>query len=369
VASPRRIGSVRVLQLGPFPPPHGGVQTNLVAIHRALRARGDDARVANITSTRRPGGDGVDYPAGAAELLVLLVRCRYDIVHLHIGGHLSARLLLLCLFCTLLPGVRTVVTFHSGGYASSAAGRKATARGLRGFVFRRVDRVIAVNSEIAAFFRRLGVSAARVRLILPHSVDTAAVAQSGSADALPTELATFLADHSPVLTTVGLLEPEYAIESQLVALHHIREERPDAGLIIVGSGSLHDHLRRTIAASAPADHVLLCGDVAHENTLRLIARSDVLLRTTLYDGDSVAVREALGLGTPVVATDNGMRPNGVHLYPVGDARALDATIARALAAGRSAAAEADDRNIDAVLELYRELVDPSHRSSLSVASV
>src|SRR5438105_8526009 len=39
-------------------------------------------------------------------------------------------------------------------------------------------------------------------------------------------------------------------------------------------------------------------------SLRAIADADVLLRTTLYDGDAISVREALYLGTPVVATDN-----------------------------------------------------------------
>jgi len=58
---------------------------------------------------------------------------------------------------------------------------------------------------------------------------------------------------------------------------------------------------------------LLCGDVPHAVTLRAIAESDVFLRTTLYDGDSISVREALHAGVCVIATDNGMRPDGIHL--------------------------------------------------------
>ena len=68
--------------------------------------------------------------------------------------------------------------------------------------------------------------------------------------------------------------------------------------------------------------MLLCGDVPHALTLRLIAESDLFLRTTLYDGDSVAIREALQLGTPVIASDNGMRPAGVHLIPCRSSEAL-----------------------------------------------
>jgi glycosyltransferase involved in cell wall biosynthesis len=99
--------------------------------------------------------------------------------------------------------------------------------------------------------------------------------------------------------------------------------------------------------------------VPHAATLRAIAEADLLLRTTLYDGDSVAVREALHLGTPVIVTDNGMRPAGVRLIPAQDKAALCSAIEASLDGPRSrpepSAAGAED-NIEAVLKLYEELV-------------
>ncbi|MCV4567241.1 hypothetical protein OFB72_32285, partial [Escherichia coli] len=53
------------------------------------------------------------------------------------------------------------------------------------------------------------------------------------------------------------------------------------------------------------------GDLPHVITLQMISSANVLLRTTRFDGDAISVREALFLGTPVIATDNGMRPEGV----------------------------------------------------------
>jgi glycosyltransferase involved in cell wall biosynthesis len=83
------------------------------------------------------------------------------------------------------------------------------------------------------------------------------------------------------------------------------------------------------------------------------------LRTTLYDGDSVAVREALHLGTPVIATDNGMRPEGVHLIPIHNADALVNAVARIAAATRetrTADNTADERNVEAVWQVYTGLL-------------
>ncbi len=48
--------------------------------------------------------------------------------------------------------------------------------------------------------------------------------------------------------------------------------------------------------------------------VRLIAFSDVLLRTTNTDGDAISIREALFMGKKVIASDVVKRPEGVVLF-------------------------------------------------------
>jgi len=74
--------------------------------------------------------------------------------------------------------------------------------------------------------------------------------------------------------------------------------------------------------SAYSDHTIRAGNVSHEVVLHLIRNADELLGTTLFDGDAISVREAVYLGTPIIATDNGMRPEGVRLIPNSDRDAL-----------------------------------------------
>ena len=356
-----------VLQLGPYPPPHGGVQTNLVAIREHLRRQGMGAPVINLTRHRAPERDEVYYPRSAGEVVRLLRKIPADVIHLHIGGRLSGRLLALCLFCTLLPGRRTVLTFHSGGYPSWQKRRRMLPFWVRGLILPRLDAILAVNAEIASLFRTLGVHPSRIRLTCPFTP----VAVSGDT-VLPEPLAGFAQSHHPLLTTVGLLEPEYDLGAQIRMFADIRREFPQAGLVIVGSGSLDAELRRQIAAHPAAAHILLCGDVAHPVTLKVIAGSDAFLRTTLYDGDSISVREALQLGVPVVATDNGMRPDGVHLIPRSDSGALLATVRSVLRAPvhRSASSGRADESLDDLLDLYRSLVSPrSQRTAREPSTV
>ncbi|MEO5922220.1 MAG: glycosyltransferase family 4 protein [Bryobacteraceae bacterium] len=348
---------MRVIQLGPFPPPHGGVQTNLVAIRDHLRARGHRAGVVHLTRHRRANADEVFYPESAVATARLLLSEPADILHIHIGGQLNTRLLALCLYCTLLRR-KSVLTFHSGGFCSSPEGQKITPSSFAARVLRRLDAIIGVNAQIVDFFvQRCGVARERVHLISPHASVLGALEKES---ALPAPLQQFFDTHDPALLSVGLLEPEYDLPLQIETLSHVRRTHPQAGLLMIGSGSLESELRQRIAAQPDSAHMLLAGDVSHASTLRAIRDCRILLRTTHYDGDALSVREALEIGTPVIATDNKMRPPGCHLIPAPPQQqplldqieqVLAAPALRSGIAGRPS----DTANVDAVLSLYESL--------------
>ncbi len=345
---------MRVLQLGPFPPPHGGVQSNLVAIRSFLRQHGIGCAIINITRHRKTEEDEVYYPSSAAGVIELLWRLKYDVLHLHLGGMLTRRVQALGLVCTLQPRKVSVLTFHSGGYPSTPEGKATGPGSFAGLVFRRFNGMIGVNQEIMSFFERLRVPREKTRLIQPHSFLPA----QQSTGTMPSAFESFFYTHHPMLVSVGGLEPEYDLPLQIDALRLVRERFPAAGLLLVGSGSLEMELRRKIGECSYAQDILLCGDVPHATTIQLIARADLMLRTTLYDGDAISVREALHVGTPVIASDNGMRPAGVHLIPKANRAALLQAICAELAQPvRSRRAYVtDDNNVRSVLNFYQELL-------------
>jgi glycosyltransferase involved in cell wall biosynthesis len=344
---------MKVLQMGPYPPPHGGVQTNLVALRKYLLERDIACPVINLTRYRREERDGIYYPKTSLDVLKLLLRLEYDVIHLHVGGDFSPRHAGVLLLCTLLPGKKTVFTFHSGGYPRSEAGRQAKPGSFRGFVLRRLDGLIAVNRELVDLFRRFGVPPERIHLIPPHAVE-----RPSAETPLPQRMEEFYGAHDPVLVTVSGLEPEYDLPLQLEAVTSLRAQFPRLGLAIIGGGSLEGEIRQRISDTSQEEHILLCGDISHETTLRAIERSDLFLRTTWYDGDSISVREALHLGIPVIATDSGMRPPGVHLVPIADRNALCCAVEACLKepGKRNAPAAAGTENLEAVSRLYADLL-------------
>jgi glycogen synthase len=348
---------MRVLQLGPYPPPYGGVQTNLVAIRSFLLKKGASCAVINVTRHRKAEADDVYYPSGPFDVLRLLARLRYDVIHQHFGGMLTNRILALSLACTLQVRAKSVMTFHSGGFPSTPEGIALGRNSFAGRVLRRFDGLIAVNAEIMAFFQKMGVSSHRARLISPYS------SMREESLEFPAHLHSFFAAHDPVLISAGQLEPEYDLSLQIEVMPRIREKFPNAGLVLLGSGSIERDLRAQIGEQQTSQHILLAGDVPHGATMQAIARSRIMLRTTWYDGDAISVREALQVGTPVIATDNAMRPAGIRLIPKSDSAALLRSIEEELEQrfSRQNSPPADESSLQAVFDFYQDLISEKYR--------
>ena len=344
---------LRILQLGPYPPPRGGVQTNMFAIQDEVIRRGHISEILAITRSEEIGSEpNVYHPRGPLDFIRHLFRIPHDILHLHLGGNLSFRVRLMAFFCTLFSSGRKVLTFHSGGFARSKEGQSASRRSLTGYIFRRFDHIIVVNAEMKRLFERYGVNAGKIDLILPY-----ALKRPDPNIPIPDKFLAFFKTHEHVLITVGLLESDYDLPLQIGVLEEIIRKEPGAGLVIIGSGSLRQELETLIDSTGYSEHIFLAGDIDREVVLRLIEKADVLLRTTVFDGDAISIREALFLGTPVVATDNGMRPEHVKLIPVGGAAELEEAILQSLAEPKPAVTDdADGReNIKAVVDLYERL--------------
>ena len=343
---------LHVLQLGPYPPPEGGISRNILAIRDELRSSGHQCSIiATSKSSSVRDEPDVYHPRTKLALIGLFRKLKFDVLHLHIGGDVTTRVLALAYVCSIFGGKRSVLTLHSGGFVMSEATKTAKPSSFMGWVFRRFSRIIAVNQDLADVFRRFGVADERISVIAPYALQ-----KPDENVTVPKELAEFYTAHSPLLLGIGGLEKDYDPLMQIGAMSGILADMPNAGLVIVGGGSMKSEVAAAVAASGCADNIYLTGNVDHAVTLHLINDSDIVLRTTLFDGDAISVREALFVGTPVLATDTGNRPEGVHLITVGDKQGLRAMLQKVISEPvKNLATDDGSANIKAVIEIYKEL--------------
>lgn len=341
---------IKVIQLGPYPPPEGGVSRNMLAIGDELKRQGNECEY--IAITRGYGSreaDVVSRPSGASEIVRQLRRTNADICHFHLGGQLNDRVLGLLLAVIIFAKGKKVVTVHSGGLSETDVKRKRSIRA----ILSRFDRVIVVNEKLRQMFLDLGIDSSKLTIIEPF-----ALYPPNQEVKLSPEIAGFISGHSPALLAIGGLETVYQPLEQIKAMEEVKESFPNAGLIIVGAGSLENEVRSAALASGVKDSILITGNLPHEETQHLIDRCDILLRTTLFDGDAISIREALYLQKNVIATNNGMRPEGVDLIDSLTSANLAAAIRSIIKRPARSKIEhtADISNISKVIDLYKEII-------------
>ena len=152
--------------------------------------------------------------------------------------------------------------------------------------------------------------------------------------------------------------PLLSVPTLLAAFRDVRKTHPSAGLVIVGAGEDEGKLRELVRLWNLGDSILLAGWVPYDECLAILGEADVFARTTLYDGDASSVREALALGVPVVASRTDFRPDGVVVFPPGDAEALRVALVETLAAEKqppAARAPLSPASDEALVGLYRRV--------------
>lgn len=178
---------------------------------------------------------------------------------------------------------------------------------------------------------------------------------------------------APVVGTVARLDEQKGVTHLLQAVPGIRAEVPDVQVLIVGDGTLRGQLEHEAAELGVDDATLFAGE--RRDVPRLYELMDVKVISSIYEGTTLTVFEAMAAGTPVVATSvDGVAEviedgkSGVLVEPE-DPRAIAEAVVRLLQdpdSSRQIVAQAEDRvleydvrtSVDRIEEIYGEVLVP-----------
>jgi glycosyltransferase involved in cell wall biosynthesis len=343
---------MKVLLVGDYPPPTGGIAIHVQQLQRFLLNGGVRCRVLDIGKGGRPApgvlaaGNRIGY---AYRLLQFAARGWQT--HLHVTGDNPKSWLVVASVVAAgrLFGRPALVTLHSGlvpGYLAQSRGRRRFARAL----LARCSRVIAVSEEIGVALRAADVPA---RLIAVYPAFLGSQLQPGPP---PRNFAAVRASCRPLLAMADHPSSIYGRRDAFRALRLLARDFPGVGLALFGPGHRSEGVESDALAEGVRARVHDFGELDHSSTLGLISRCDAFLRPTTADGDSLSVREALYLGTRCVASDVSARPPGTVLFRGGDCQDLAEKIARALTEPSPLAGTVDVGS--ALLEEYQRACGP-----------
>jgi glycosyltransferase involved in cell wall biosynthesis len=155
--------------------------------------------------------------------------------------------------------------------------------------------IIAVSEDMRKQLIKLGAPVEKV-VLRPCGVDTTMFtnAQPSASEKIFLFVGRFTAKKDPV--------------SLLKAFHYARQTVPDARLVMIGKGELHQLVVKTIEALHLQDSVEISGWQKPEEIVRRMQQARVYVQHSVFalngdsEGSPVAIIEAAGSGLPVVST-------------------------------------------------------------------
>ncbi len=111
-----------------------------------------------------------------------------------------------------------------------------------------------------------------------------------------------LVGDAPVIGSVGRFTAEKGHLCLVDAFAAVRACMPRSRLVLVGRGELEGAIRRRVVDLGLADSVEFPGEV---DSAEVLPGFDIFVQPSLYEGQGLAVLEAMAAGRPVVAADVG----------------------------------------------------------------
>ena len=303
-----QVGRRRILQV--CGSAAGGVRAHLADCARLLAANGHDVIVEAPAAVL----DGLDIEPARAEPLEIGPRPslndtlavarlrrlgrRADVLHAH--GLRAGALAALALGRRRRGRTRLVVTLHNltvGGRLTTLVGDR-----LERLIARRADLVLAVSPDLAERAQDLGTP--HVELAIIPAVPPQQPAEPSTSDAAAAEDA--WPRSGARLLTVARLAPQKGLPLLLEAAAILSRE-VDAGRLtaftwaLAGDGPGREQAAERIAAEQLP--VTLLGRRSDAPALMEVA--DIVVQTSLWEGQPLTTQEALRAGTAIVATDVG----------------------------------------------------------------
>lgn len=175
------------------------------------------------------------------------------------------------------------------------------------WLYRKADRIVAVNQGIARELQAYGVAPGRC-VVIGNYYDAAAITQAAG-EPNPGNLARLYND--PVLITTGRLAPEKGLKSLIRIFHELNKTHTRLRLMIVGDGPLKSELI-TLASDLgltvyegldfeDLPDVVFAGNQA--NVFKFLKGATLYLMNSSSEGFPNGMAEAMICGVPVASSD------------------------------------------------------------------
>jgi sugar transferase (PEP-CTERM/EpsH1 system associated) len=297
----------------------------------AARIKNNNVTIVDI------GCSGKSFRFPLLKLARLFREMETDIVHTRGWGAIDA------VFAASMARVSVVIHGEHGREWTDTRGSNWKRNQIRRIIGRLVKRYVVVSEFFRPWLtKQCGVNADKI-VYIPNGVDTyhfhpveevadEKVANLDSRQSVVQNLRGQLGlpSEAVLIGNVGRLDPVKDIPTLLHSFSNLLPEFPNSRLAIVGDGPLREELRNK-ARGLGIDHAVIWLG-RRDDVPALLKCFDIFVQSSLFEGMSNTILEAMATGLPIIASDTGGNADLVavclngFLFPVGDVPSLTGAI-------------------------------------------
>jgi len=340
-----------VLQIGPLPPPTGGVSIHIWRLSHLLK---DDFEIDFVDEAKEVKKEFFNIRSlrfGQYFKRIL----KSDLIYIHSGKN---SLRLFHILSGKLLGKKVIMTLHA-----YPAIKPRYSRYIDEFFYKKADKVISVNAVILERVTLPASKSVIMHAFIPPIMD--------EENPLPDTVSLWLRKMKEegrlvICANAWRLdkfnnEDMYGLDMCIEVVKKLKDRGLQLAFIfnvatVEKSKDIFDNYQQRIAELGLRDCFYLVSE--RLSFVRLIQGSDIVIRPTNLDGDSLTIREALMLGTPILASDVVERPKGTLLFKTRDFADMEEKLSSALLKAKNGAINGQmlEENETIIKSFYTNLI-------------
>lgn len=309
---------MKIINIGLYPPPFGGVSIHIKRLKEHLEEEGIDNAVIDLSgwNTKEKVNDGINVMAWRKSIVYLLFH-KKAILHFHNFSWKNT-----FIYCILGFKHFTVLSFHNERFLSEI---ERVPRIVRKLIIKFINTMnyIIVDSLKCHMLAEEVIEHKSKILIVPEFIPPFKIPILGEQSFIMKmrKQHNFLISSNAFQICFHNDVDLYGIDMLIELTARLNKEDIDAVCCFllprIGDDSYFVKLKEKIKKFNIEDKFMFITDYLEEAT-SLWQVSDLVVRATNTDGNSLSIYESLSVGVPVIASDCVPRPEGVILFRTRD---------------------------------------------------
>ena len=311
----------RILLIGPYPPPLGGVSIHIKRVVQKLEKQNNHVVIHNTAHKYR------SKLSAFTSLIKKLFSTRPNIIYYHEPTE-SIQKLFVTVLCKYFLRYKLTTIDHDCRILYNFSHLK---KSFFRKIISRVDHVVVIGNTTNACYCDNGIKKIKSCSIESPFLPPDLSQEQAILQEFPQSVHEFIKNHSPLISANAFAPTQvnnkdlYGFDLCIELVQKLKETHPQVGLIFGickietnKQKNYFEQIKKTIAEHGLVDHFYFFTN--KPEFWPLIKQSDLFVRPTQSDSFGISVQEAISLGTPAIASDVCVRPENTILFKTGSVK-------------------------------------------------